>query len=84
MNNIPIFCKNTNAINITKNIVQQSRTKHIEIRHHFIRDHAFKGDISIEFVDSLNQLVDILTKPLSEDQFCKINRELGMIYVHDV
>ena len=45
---------------------------------------ALKGDISIEFVDSLKQLADIFTKPLSENQFCKIRRELGMIDVHDV
>ena len=85
--------KNTNTmrihelpslINITKNLVQHSCTNHIEIRHHFIRDHALKGDICIEFVDTHNQLVDIFTKPLSEDQFCKIRRELGMINVHDV
>ena len=82
--NIPIFCDNTSAINITKNSVQHSRTKHIEIRHHFIRDHALKGDMCIEHVDTLNQLADIFTKPLNEDQFCKIRRELGMIDVNDV
>ena len=42
MHNIPIFCDNTNAINITRNPVQHSCTKHIKIRHHFIRDHALK------------------------------------------
>ena len=83
LHNIPIFCDNTSAINMTKNLVQHSRTKHIEIMHHFIRDHALKGDIRIEHVDTLNQLADIFTKPLNEDQFCKIRRELGMIDVND-
>ena len=84
LHNIPIFCDNTSAINIIKNPVQHSRTKHIEIKHHFIRDHALKGDICIEHVDTLNQLADIFTKPLNKVQFCKIRRELGMIDVNDV
>ena len=79
LNNILIFYDNTSAINITKNHVKHLRTKHIEIRHHFIKDHVFKNNISIEFVDSLNQIADIFTKPLNEAQFVKIRRELGML-----
>ena len=84
LHNIPIFCNNTSAINITKNPVQHSRTKHIEIRHHFIKDHALKGNICIEHVDTFNQLAGIFAKSLNEDQFYKIKRELGMIDVNDV
>ena len=83
LNNIPIFGDNTSVINITKNPVQHSRTKHIEIRHHFIRDHVLKNDISIEFFDSLNQIADIFTKTLNEAQFVKIRRELGMLDEND-
>nr|CAN80699.1 hypothetical protein VITISV_000889 [Vitis vinifera] len=61
---VPIKCDNTKAINISKNLVQHSRTKHIEIRHHFLRDHAQKGDITLEFVSTKDQLADIFTKPL--------------------
>ena len=71
-NSVPIFCDNTSAINITKNPVQYSRIKHIEIRHHFSRHQALKRDISIEFIDTHNQLANIFTKPLSEDKSCKI------------
>ena len=51
---IPIRCDNTSAINLSKNLVQHSRTKHIEIRHHFLRDHVQKGDCVLEFVDTKN------------------------------
>ena len=47
---VPIKFDNTSAIIISKNPVQHSRTKHIEIRHHFLRDHAQKGDITLDFV----------------------------------
>ena len=47
VNNVPLLCDNTSAINLTKNQIQHSRTKHIEIRHHFIRDHVSNGDCEI-------------------------------------
>ena len=56
-----------------------SRTKHIEIRHHFIRDHVLNGDIKLIFVPTDMQLADIFTKPLNEDHFCKIRTESGVI-----
>ena len=59
--------------------MQHSRTKHIEIRHHFLRDHAQKGDIILEFVSTKDQLANIFTKPLSEEQFVDIRRQLGVI-----
>nr|CAN82347.1 hypothetical protein VITISV_040746 [Vitis vinifera] len=76
---VPIKCDNTSAINISKNPVQHFRTKHIDIRHHFLRDHAQKGDITLEFVSTKDQLADIFTKPLSEEQFVDIRRQLGVI-----
>ena len=59
--------------------MQHSRTKHIEIRHHFLRDHAQQDDITLEFVSTKDQLADIFTKPLSEEQFIDIRRQLGVI-----
>ena len=49
---IPIKCDNTSAINLSKNPIQHSRTKHIEIRHHFLRDHVQKRDIALEFIST--------------------------------
>ena len=58
---------------------EKSRTKHIDIRHHFIRDHVTNHDVIIEFIDTKHQLADIFTKPLSEEQFDFIRRELEML-----
>jgi len=78
-NQVPLLCDNESAVKITTNPVQHSRTKHIDIRHHFIRDHQAKGDISIDSVGTEDQLVDIFTKPLDEARFCKLRNELNIL-----
>ena len=77
-NHVPLLCDNTSAINLTKNPIQPSRTKHIESRHYFIKDHVQKGDIVLEYVDIKSQMADIFIKPLAEDEFNVIRREIGM------
>ena len=59
-----------------------SRTKHIDIRHHFIRDHVQHGDVILEFVDTHSQLADIFTKPLPRIQYEKIKLEIGIFNPH--
>ena len=76
---IPIKCDNTSAINLSKNLIQYFRTKHIEIRHYFLRDHVQKGDIALESISTEKQLANIFTKPLCEEQFSKIWHELGLM-----
>ena len=79
LDHIPLKCDNTCAINLTKNLVMHSRTKHIEIRHHFLKDYVSKGDCCIEFIDSEHQLVNIFTKPLARDRFFFIRNKLGIL-----
>ncbi|GJS60608.1 retrovirus-related pol polyprotein from transposon TNT 1-94 [Tanacetum coccineum] len=69
LDDVPIMCDNKGAIDLSKNPVQHSRTKHIEIRHHFLRDNVQKGHISIEKVPSVDNIADILTKPLKRESF---------------
>jgi hypothetical protein len=73
--NIPLLCDNESAVKLATNPVQHSRTKHIDIRHHFLRDHVGKGDISIYSIGTDDQLADIFTKPLDEARFCKLSVE---------
>ena len=79
LDQIPIKYDNASAINLSKNPIQYSRTKHIDIRHYFLRDHVQNGDISLEFVDTNNQLADIFTKPLNKERLNFIKHEIGMI-----
>ena len=76
---VPLLCDNESAIKLTNNLVQHARTKHIDVRHHFIRDHQHKGDICIESVDTDDQLADIFTKPLDEKRFCNLRNELNIL-----
>ncbi|GJZ47411.1 copia protein [Tanacetum coccineum] len=79
LDDIPIMCDNKGAIDLSKNLVQHSRTKHIEIRHHFLRDNVQKGNISIEKVSSKDNIADILTKPLKREPFNYLRKGLGMM-----
>ena len=76
---VPLFCDNTSAINIAKNPVQHSRTKHIDIRFHFLRDHVEKGDVVLHFLESEQQVADIFTKALDSSRFAYLRGELGVV-----
>jgi hypothetical protein len=73
MNHIPLLCDNESVIKIDYCPCEHSRTKHIDIRHHFLRDHVIKGDIVILHVGTNDQLADILNKPLDEKRFRELN-----------
>ena len=79
LNKISIFCDNTSAIAISNNPVQHSKTKHIDIRYHFIREHVMNGTVELHFVPTEQQLADIFTKPLDEFTFSILVCELGML-----
>ncbi|KAK6153484.1 hypothetical protein DH2020_013123 [Rehmannia glutinosa] len=76
---IPIMCDNTSAIAITQNPVLHSRTKYINVKYHFIRDHVEKKDITLEYISTDKQLADIFTKPLCESRFEELKHELRLI-----
>ena len=75
----PLLLDSTSAISIIQNPVQFSRTKHIEIRYHFIRDCFEKGKIEVKYVPTANQIADVFTKPLDPTAFQKLVSMLGML-----
>ena len=79
LSKVPLLCDNESAIRMAENPVEHSRTKHIDIRHHFLRDHQQKGDIEVFHVSTENQLADIFTKPLDEKTFCRLRSELNVL-----
>jgi hypothetical protein len=79
LSKVPLLCDNESAIHMADNPVEHSRTKHIDIRYHFLRDHQQKGDIEIAYVSTHNQLADIFTKPLDEKTFSKLRNKLNIL-----
>ena len=64
-----IYCDNAAAVAISQDDKHHQRTKHIDIRHHFIRDYVKKGVITVVWTPTQHQTADALTKPLSKIKF---------------
>nr|GEV94847.1 hypothetical protein [Tanacetum cinerariifolium] len=76
-NKILIYCDSKSAIAISCNPVQHSRTKHIAVRYHFIKEHVEKGTIELYFFKTDYQLADLFTKALPADRFNYLVHRLG-------
>ncbi|GKC78316.1 hypothetical protein Tco_1129090 [Tanacetum coccineum] len=79
LDDVPIMCDNKGMIDLSKNPMQHSRTKHIKIRHHFLRDNVQKGHILIEKVLSEDNITDIFTKTVKHEPFNYLRLGLGMM-----
>ncbi|KAL1212165.1 Retrovirus-related Pol polyprotein from transposon TNT 1-94 [Cardamine amara subsp. amara] len=73
-----IYCDNESAINIAKNLVQHSRTNHIDIRYHFIRELVKEKLIVVDHVSTDFQLVDLFIKPLDFNRFVSLRKTIGV------
>ncbi|KAK8455555.1 hypothetical protein SEVIR_4G136850v4 [Setaria viridis] len=77
---VPLLCESTSAISVAMNPVLHSKTKHIDLRYHFLRDHVERGDIDIGYVATQNQLANIFTEPLDQATFAHLRGELGVCF----
>nr|GEV34721.1 hypothetical protein [Tanacetum cinerariifolium] len=77
-NKIPMYCDNKSAIALCCNNVQHSRSKHIDIIYHFIKEHVENGMIELYFVNTEYQLADLFTKALGRDRIEFLINKLGM------
>ncbi|KAK4384933.1 Retrovirus-related Pol polyprotein from transposon TNT 1-94, partial [Sesamum angolense] len=72
-----IYCDNKSAIAITKNPVQHSRTKHIDIKYHSLREATTRGEIELKYYSTEEQLADIFTKALPRNKFEELRMKIG-------
>jgi hypothetical protein len=70
------MCDNTSAIFVAKNPVFHKRMRHLERRHHFLRDHVENGDIEMRYIDTERQLAVVFTKPLDSSRIDDLQGEL--------
>ncbi|GJT60452.1 hypothetical protein Tco_1003985 [Tanacetum coccineum] len=77
-NIIPMYYDSKSVIAISCNPVQHSRTKHIDIHYHFIKEHFEKGTMELYFVGTEYQLADLFTKALSKERFEYLVYRIGM------
>jgi hypothetical protein len=69
---VPLMCDNTSAISVAKNLVFHKRMRHLNRRHHFLRDHVEKGDLEMRHIDTERQLTDIFTKLFDASRFADL------------
>nr|GEW93342.1 retrovirus-related Pol polyprotein from transposon TNT 1-94 [Tanacetum cinerariifolium] len=72
------YCDNKSALVLCCNNVQHSRSKHIDVRYHFINEEVENGVVELYFVIIKYQLADIFTKALSRERFNFLVEKLGM------
>lgn len=82
--NLKIYVDNKSAINLAKNPVAHGRSKHIDIKWHFLRELVEQKKIELVFCKSENQVADIMTKPLKLDAFVKLRSRLGICPIESV
>ena len=73
-----IHCNNQSCIKLSENSMVRDRSKHIEMKYHFIRDLVQRGALKLQYIRTEEQIADILTKPLTASKFVYFRDKLGM------
>ena len=76
---VKLFIDNQSAMSLMKNATFHDWMKHIEIRHHYIREKVDEGEIVLEYLLTVEQVADILTKPLSREKHICFIEGMGLI-----
>ncbi|CAJ2653663.1 unnamed protein product [Trifolium pratense] len=79
-----IKCDNSSSIKLSKNPVMHGRCKHIDVRYHFLRDLTREGVVELSHCSTMEQIADIMTKPLKLETFCNLRDKLGVYDGHSL
>ncbi|KAM1350470.1 hypothetical protein ACFX2F_004419 [Malus domestica] len=75
---IEIYADNKSAIALAKNPVFHNMSKHIDTHYHYIRECIARKDVQVEYVKSQDQVADIFTKPLKQEDFVRLRNSIGV------
>lgn len=76
---ITIYCDNTSVVNLTKNPMMHSKTKHIPIKYHFLHEQVAEQNIIFEYINTKEHIFDIFTKPLPREAFEHLRQKMRVI-----
>jgi hypothetical protein len=74
-----IHCDNQSCVKLSENLVFHDKSKHIEIKYHYIRDMVQRKTVHVQYISTHEQIVDIFTKPLAKTKFEYFRENLGMM-----
>ena len=81
---ITLLVDNVFAINLAKNLIAHGRSKHIEMRFHYLRELVSDGRLRLGYCRSEDLVVDLLTKGVTNDVFKRLKKSMGMVDLHHV
>ena len=74
-----IFCDNQSCVKLSENPVFHDRSKHIDMKYHYIRDIIQKGNVKLQYISTDEQVTDLFTKPLARVKFAYFRERLGVV-----
>ncbi|KOM25685.1 hypothetical protein LR48_Vigan153s000700 [Vigna angularis] len=77
-NKITVYCDSQSALHIARNPAFHSRTKHIGVQYHFVREVVEKGDVDLEKICTKDNLADVMTKAVNTDKFVWSRSSYGL------
>ena len=76
-----IHCDNQSCVKLSENPMFHDKSKHIEIKYHYIRDMVQRGVVKVQYVATEEQIADVLTKPLARLKYEYFRERLGVLQI---